>query len=97
MTLLHQPFSSSGFVISLLVAIALALGFESQAGTRLANPKFWLFAPMVIVGMGMWISWIAYWALPGPQPPRVGSENGGLQGHIQSNSSQGSMPPRSKA
>ena len=45
-----MPFSGLEFVISLLgaLALALALGFESRSSTLLANPEFWLVAPLVV-------------------------------------------------
>jgi hypothetical protein len=99
LTSLRQPFNSQGIVISLLVALAFALGFgyESRASTLLANQQFWLLAPILIGGTGVIISWIAYWVLPGPQPPCVEGENVGLPGPHPRISSPGSMPPRSKA
>jgi hypothetical protein len=94
-----QPFSGLGMVISLLgaLAFALALGYESRASTLLANQQFWLTAPILILGTGYCMSWIAYWLLPGPQPPCVEGENVGLTGPHPRISSQASMPPRSKS
>ena len=98
-----QQFNGLGIVIILLAALAFALafGYESQASALLANPEFWLpaFMPafMMIGGTGLIISWIAYWVFPGPQPPCVEGENVGFPGPHPRISSQGSMPPRSKA
>jgi fumarate reductase subunit D len=93
-----QLFGGLGIVISLLgaLAFALALGCESQASTLLANPEL-LLASIPIAGTGVIISWIAYRALPGPQPPCVEGESVGLPGPHPRISSQGSVPPRSKA
>jgi hypothetical protein len=94
-----QLFGGLGFVISLLGAlvVALARGYESQASTLLANPEFWLWEFTIIGGGGTIISLIAYWVLPGPQPPYVEGESVGLPRPHPRISSQGSMPPRSKA
>ena len=94
-----QLFGGLGFVISLLgaLAVALARSYESQASTLLANPEFWLWEFMMIGGTGAVISLIAYWVLPGPQPPYVEGESVGLPRPHPRISSQGSMPPRSKA
>jgi hypothetical protein len=88
-------FSGLGIVISMLgaLALALALGYESQASTLLTDP----FILMMITSIGIWISVLAYWLLPGPQPPCVEGENVGLTGPHPRNSSQASMPPRSKS
>jgi hypothetical protein len=77
-----QLFRGLGIVIGLLGALAFALarGYESQASTLLANPEFWLSAFMMIGGTGAIISLIAYWVLPGPQPPYVEGESVGLPG-----------------
>jgi hypothetical protein len=97
-----KPFDGPAIVISVLgvLAIALALGFESRASTLLANPQFGLIAPVVItaiVGIAVWISVIILLLSPDPQPPRVEGENVGLTGPPPRISSQSSMPPRSKA
>jgi len=91
-------FTGLAMVISVLgaLAFALALRYESQASTLLADPQFWLMAPFVL-GIGVWISIIGYWLLPGPQPPCVEGENVGLTGPHPRISSQASMPPRSKS
>jgi hypothetical protein len=75
------PFGGMGTVIALLgvLAFALALGFESNE-TILANQQLWLMTPIMIAGWGSIISWIAYWLLPGPQPPAVEGRNVGPQG-----------------
>ena len=73
------PFSGLGTVICLVgalpFALALALGFEFEASTLLANPTFWLYAAVGIMGIGPPIEWIAYRVVRGPQPPSVEVDN----------------------
>jgi hypothetical protein len=63
------PLIGMGMVITLLVILAWALGYESRAGELLADPGKWFRLPMLMVGGSFILALIVLWLRPAPRLP----------------------------
>jgi len=65
----EEPLPVAVVALDVVLAGALALGYESRVSEKLADPHEWFALLILIVPGGLCLAGIALWLRPGPQPP----------------------------